>query len=61
MKKIKIEDELFARVKTYADLAGYATVDEFVAHALENELSQLDDAEDEEEAKKRLKGLGYLE
>ena len=29
-------------------------------HALEKELAQLADAEDEEEIRKRLKGLGYI-
>jgi len=58
--KIKIETELYDRVKKFADMAGYSSVDEFIAHALEKEISALDDAASEDEVKERLKGLGYL-
>jgi hypothetical protein len=34
--------------------------EEFITHALEKELAKLEDAQDEEEIKKRLKGLGYM-
>jgi hypothetical protein len=58
--KIKIEKELLERVKKMAKLSGYASVDEFVAHVLEKELANLDDAGSEEEIKKKLEGLGYI-
>jgi hypothetical protein len=58
--KIKLDKELLARVKRYADIAGYSSVEEFVTHALEKELSKLDGADSEEEIKKRLQGLGYI-
>ena len=58
--KIKIDKELYRKVKTYADMAGYSSVDEFVAHALEKEISQLEEADSEEEVKKKLQGLGYI-
>ena len=48
------------RVKRYADIAGYSSVEEFITHALEKEIKQLDEADSEEEIKKRLKGLGYI-
>jgi hypothetical protein len=35
-------------------------VQEFVTHALEKEIAQLEDADSEEEVKKRLQGLGYI-
>ncbi len=57
---VKLDKSLLARVKRYADLAGYSSVDEFITHALEKELAQLDGAESEQELKKKLKGLGYL-
>ena len=44
----------------YAEIAGYSSVEEFVTHALEKEISQFEDAESEEEIKKRLRGLGYI-
>ncbi len=60
MPKIKLDKDLYSRVKKFTELAGYSSVDEFVIHALEKELAQLEGAEDEEEIKKRLQGLGYI-
>ncbi|NIR49907.1 hypothetical protein GWO43_15450 [candidate division KSB1 bacterium] len=60
MAKIKLENELFNRVKKFAEIAGYSSVEEFVTHVLEKELSSIDESESEEEVKKRLQGLGYL-
>jgi metal-responsive CopG/Arc/MetJ family transcriptional regulator len=59
-KKIKIGKELYERVAKIASLAGYSSVDEFVIHALEKELHQLEEAQSDEEIKEKLKGLGYL-
>lgn len=58
--KIKLDKELYAKVKMYAEIAGYSSVDEFVQHALEKEIAQMEDADSEEEIKKRLRGLGYI-
>ena len=58
--KIKIDKELLARVKKYAELAGYASPEEFITHCLEKELAKLEEADSEEEVKKKLKGLGYI-
>lgn len=60
MTKVKLEKELVDKVKKYADIAGYSSPEEFITHALEKELAQLEDAGSEEEIKKRLKGLGYI-
>jgi metal-responsive CopG/Arc/MetJ family transcriptional regulator len=60
MAKVKINDELFEKVKRYSEIAGYSSVEEFVRHALEKEVAQLDEAGDEEEVRKKLQGLGYL-
>ena len=57
---VRLDKALLAKVKRYADLAGYSSVDEFITHALEKELAQLEGAESEQELKKKLKGLGYL-
>jgi metal-responsive CopG/Arc/MetJ family transcriptional regulator len=57
---IKLDKDLLAKVKKYADIAGYSTAEEFVTHALEKELAKLEDADSEEEIRKRLKGLGYI-
>ena len=58
--KIKLDKDLLARVMKYSDIAGYSSPAEFISHALEKELAKLEDAGDEEEIKKRLKGLGYI-
>jgi hypothetical protein len=57
---IKLDKALLARVKRYADLAGYSSVDEFVTHVLEKELAKLDGSDSEEDIRKKLKGLGYI-
>jgi hypothetical protein len=60
MPKVKISKELFLKVKKFAELAGYSSVDEFVTHALEKEVSQLEGSDSEEDIKKKLQGLGYI-
>ncbi|TKJ30950.1 hypothetical protein CEE39_07680 [bacterium (candidate division B38) B3_B38] len=58
--KIKLDKELLKKVKKFADLAGYSSVEEFVTHALEKEIAQLEESASEEEIKKKLQGLGYI-
>ncbi len=58
--KIKLDKDLFEKVKKYARLAGYSSADEFVTHCLEKELAKLEGADSEEEIQKKLKGLGYI-
>jgi metal-responsive CopG/Arc/MetJ family transcriptional regulator len=60
MAKIKIDKELLKKIKKYAEIAGYSSVEEFVNHALEKEIAKLEESESEEEIKKKLKGLGYI-
>ena len=60
MAKIKIEKELMKKIKQYAKIAGYSSEQEFVAHALEKEIAHLEEADSEEEVKKKLQGLGYI-
>ena len=57
---LKLDKGLLTRAKRYADLAGYSSVDEFIAHVVEKELAKLEGSESEEEIKKKLKGLGYI-
>ena len=58
--RIKLDKALVAKVKRYADLAGYSSVEEFITHALEKEIAHLEESESEQELKKKLKGLGYI-
>ena len=60
MAKIKIDKELMKKIKHYAKIAGYSSEDEFVTHALEKEIANLEEADSEEEVKKKLQGLGYI-
>ena len=57
---VKIDKELLIKIKKFAAIAGYSSVEEFVNHALEKEISKIDGADSEEEIKKRLRGLGYI-
>jgi len=58
--KIKLDKDLFERITKVAKVSGYASVDEFVAHVLEKELANIEDAGSDEEIKKKLEGLGYI-
>jgi hypothetical protein len=58
--KVKLDRALVERIRKYATLSGYSSPEEFITHALEKELAKLEDATDEDEIKKRLKGLGYM-
>lgn len=58
--RVKLDKDLVDKVKKYADIAGYSSPEEFITHALEKELAKLEDADSEEEIKKRLRGLGYI-
>jgi hypothetical protein len=46
-------------------MAGYSSPEEFVIHVIEKEVAAIlgsgEGSEDEEEVRKRLKGLGYIE
>jgi len=63
-KGIVLDSGLLERAKQAAAKAGYASVDEYVAHLVESALSQSDDngsaASDAEDIKKKLEGLGYI-
>ena len=59
-QRITLDKQLAVKVRRYAELSGYSSVEEFVTHVLEKQIASLEDAASEEEIKKRLKGLGYL-
>lgn len=58
--KIKIDKALLDKVRKYAEMSGYSSVEEFVTHLLEKEIAKIEEADSEEEIKKKLKGLGYI-
>ncbi len=59
-KKIKIDKDLWEKISVIAKAAGYSSADEFVIHALEKEMAEFEDAETDEEIRKKLRGLGYI-
>ena len=63
MAKINIEPSLLDRAKKAALAAGYSSVEEFVAHCIENEIKRLKLEKDvtEEQISNQLRGLGYIE
>jgi len=58
--KIKLDADMMDRVKKVAELAGYASHEEFVIYVLERELAQFEDAGDDDAIVEKLKGLGYI-
>lgn len=66
--RVKIDPDLFQAVKKCAEKAGYASAEEFVHHVLEKEVARIlgsggsgESPDSDEEVKKRLQGLGYIE
>ena len=50
--RIKLDKALMAKVKRYADLAGYSSVDEFVTHVIEKRAGKARGSDSEEDIKK---------
>jgi hypothetical protein len=61
MAKIKIDPSLFERAQQAASAAGYSSVDEFVAHCIEEKIQKLKVDEAEGRVADQLRGLGYIE
>jgi hypothetical protein len=59
-ERIRLDRALLTRARDYASRAGYSSVEELITHLLEREIAALDVGADDDEVKKRLKGLGYL-
>jgi hypothetical protein len=58
--KVKIERDLMDHIRKVADVAGYATAEEFVVHVLEKEMLHFEDAGSDDDIRDKLKGLGYI-
>jgi len=61
MAKINIDSNLFDRVKKATEAAGYSSVDEFITHIIEKELTKYEASETDEKVAEQLRGLGYIE
>ena len=60
MPKIKIEKDLYEKIKECSGIAGYSSPEEFIRHVLEKEVGLFDQADNDPEVMERLKGLGYI-
>jgi hypothetical protein len=59
--KVKVPKPLYARLAEIASAGGYSSTEEFIVHILEKEAAKFDDAADDAEVKRQLRGLGYIE
>jgi hypothetical protein len=59
--KIKLDKELYEKLGKAAEVAGYSSTEEFIRHTLESAARAVEEGGSEEEVKKRLQGLGYID
>ncbi len=57
---VKIDKDLYGRLTKVADVAGYATVEEFIQHILEKEMLHFESSKSDDDIRAKLKGLGYI-
>jgi len=60
MPKINVNKDLFKKIKSHVEQAGYSSIEEFVTNCIEKEIKVSEQAQDEDAIKKRLQGLGYV-
>ena len=60
MPKIKIDKELYEKVKAMAIETGYSSVDEFVIHVFEDVTNRPGSDDNDPDVLNRLKGMGYI-
>jgi metal-responsive CopG/Arc/MetJ family transcriptional regulator len=58
--KIKLDKDLIDRVKQVAEVAGYASHEEFIQHIIERELAHFEGAQSDADITEKLRGLGYI-
>ena len=59
--KLKLDEELYRNLTKAAEVAGYASTDEFIMHTLDKAAAAVLEADSEEIVRQRLQGLGYIE
>ncbi len=57
---VKLSKPLCDRARQLVEKAGYSSLEELIEHAVERDLSRLEQTESKDELIKKLKGLGYL-
>ena len=60
-ESVKLNRALCERARRVVEKAGYSSLEEFIEHAIERDLSRLEEAESKEDLIKKLKGRGYFE
>ena len=60
-KKLKLSDSLYEKLRRAAEAGGYSSPEEFALHVLEKATAEEGESPSEDEVRKRLQGLGYLE
>ena len=58
--KIKLDPDLIERVKAIAEVAGYASHEEFIVHIIEKELANFEEGDSDDDITEKLRGLGYI-
>lgn len=61
MPRIELESGLYERAREAAARAGYSSLEELVANAIEKELKRLGEEAAEKQVSDQLRGLGYIE
>jgi hypothetical protein len=61
MAKINLDQGLYDRAHKAAEASGYSSVEEFVAHCVEQELKRQKTEAAESQVADQLRGLGYLQ
>jgi Arc/MetJ-type ribon-helix-helix transcriptional regulator len=57
---VKLSKTLCERARVIVEKAGYSSLEEFIEHAMEKDLTRLEEADSKEDLIKKLEGLGYL-
>lgn len=61
--KLKLDSATVERIRKVSEVGGYSSPEEFIMHVIERELEMLDPGkgDSEEEIRKKMEGLGYIE
>ncbi|MCD4700647.1 MAG: hypothetical protein K8S24_02200 [Candidatus Aegiribacteria sp.] len=61
--KLKFDSTTIERIRKVSEAGGYSSPAEFLIHVIERELDSLDPGrgDSEEEIRKKMEGLGYIE
>jgi len=61
--KLKLDSVTIERIRRVSEKGGYSSPEEFILHIIDRELDTLDQdsRESEEEIRRKMEGLGYIE